>query len=301
MINISYDSHSDLYTDYEACLAFLGGLNTDQTQYPSDMTNFHLYSEIRTDKELLAVKSFFATQNFDKCHLILWSDVDVRGNERLAPFKDHIEFRVFTPEEAVGTPLEAHPNVVSASDSKHYMKSGLLRFLALYKYGGIWYDMDMVLLRDLKPILDQEFAYMWGSETDFAGFGPCAAFMGIQKGSTHAALCMEELIQAPIQPNTVSRDHQMLAKVYRRRPFTVFPSAFFNTEWQINKKHPGLGTKIEGGWFQRTEYSEHLFLDAFAWHWHNSSYKGQTVEAGSKFWLLESLIDQVLKDKAPHN
>jgi len=181
------------------------------------------------------------------------------------------------------------------------MKSGLLRFLALYKYGGIWYDMDMVLLRDLKPILDQEFTYMWGSETDFAGFGPCAAFMGIQKSSTHAALCMEELIRAPIQPNTVSRDHQMLAKVYRRRPFTVFPSAFFNTEWQINKKHPGLGTKIEGGWFRRTEYSEHLFLDAFAWHWHNSSHKGQNVEAGSKFWLLESLIDQVLKDKVPHN
>ena len=204
--------------------------------------------------------------------------------------------------------MDGNTAVLSATDSKHYMISGLLRFLALYKYGGIWYDMDMVLLRDLRPILDQEFAYMWGSETDFVGFGPCAAFMGIQKGSEHASLCIEELIKAPIQPNTVSRDHEMLAKVYQRRPFTVFPSVFFNTEWQINCKTPGLGTAIEQGWFRKTEHSQKLFPEAFAWHWHNSSFKDRAVEPGSKFSRISDLIktklDPALKitaETTPHD
>jgi hypothetical protein len=298
VINISFETRPELYTDYEKCLEFLRTIDDNDYIYPDQLVNFHLYSEVKNDKELLAVTSFFATQNIDKCRLILWSDYDVKDNARLAPFKSLIDFRVFDPiEEAKGTPLDSLTNVLCATDSRHYMISGLLRFLALYKYGGIWYDMDMVLIRDLKPILNQEFAYMWGSETDFYGFGPCAAFMGIQKGSQHATVCLDELIKAPIVPNSVSRDHEMLAKVYRRRPFTVFPSVFFNTEWQINVKHRGLGTAIEGGWFCKTEYSTCLFLEAFAWHWHNSSKKDLVVEPGSKFHLLAERVDALLNKK----
>ena len=138
---------------------------------------------------------------------------------------------------------------------------------------------------------------MWGSETDFAGHGPCAAFMNIRERSDHATICLEEMAKAPIIPNTVCRDHELLAKVYSRRPFTVFPSAFFNTEWQINVKYPGLGTKIEQGWFKKDEYSDWLFLEAFSWHWHNSCFKDHKIEPGSKFDNLNKLTDERLKER----
>jgi hypothetical protein len=298
MIDISYDKNPNLYTDYEDCLNFLGCTREENFSYPIEPVNFHLYSEIRNEKELLSLKSFFATQNLNHCHLILWSDYYIQDNPLLAPFKNRIEFKIYDPVFlSRGTIMEGHTGILEATDTRHYLKSGVLRFLATHVMGGIWYDMDMVLLRNLVPIMDQEFAYMWGSETDFAGFGPCAAFMNIHKNSEHSIMCLEELIKSPIIPDTVCFDHQLLAKVYRRRPFTVFPSVFFNTEWQINKKHPGKGTAIESGWFEKNEYSDNLFPEAFAWHWHNSSKKNLEVKEGSKFFRISKIMDKLLKNK----
>jgi len=300
MIQIDHKTYPHLYTDYEKTLDLLRMTHKKilNPSYPDHTVNFHLYTEVKNEKELLAVKSFLATQNLDHTKLILWSDWDIQKNELLAPFKDSIDFRVYDPMTlAEGTILEGNTKQLLAKDNLHYMMSGMLRFLAPYKMGGIWFDMDMVLFRDLAIILDQEFAYMWGSETDFAGHGPCAAFMNIHEKSEHASICLEEIVKAPIIPNTVCRDHQLLAKVYSRRPFTVFPSAFFNTEWQINIKHPEKGTKIEAGWFKKNEYSDELFLEAFSWHWHNSSHKNDIIEPGSKFYNLNKFIDRHLIHK----
>jgi len=298
MIDISYNTHPILYTDYIEALKFLREIDTNNYQYPDHRVNFHLYTEIKNEKELLSVKSYFATQDIEHTKLILWSDWDIKDHELLKPFKNYIDFRVYDPIElAKGTPLEGDSQQLLAEDTLHYMKSGMLRFLAPYRMGGIWFDMDMVLLRDLLPILDQEFAYMWGSETDFANFGPCAAFMNIHEKSKHSQICLEEMAKAPIIPNTVCRDHELLAKVYRKRPFTVFPSAFFNTEWQINVKYKGLGTEIEKGWFTGNSSINTLFLDAFSWHWHNSSFRNITIKPGSKFNLLTQFIDNRLKEK----
>lgn len=298
MINISFETHPELYTDYEKALEFLRDVKEEHYNYPQHMVNFHLYTEVLNEKELLSVKSFYATQNLKHTKLILWSDWDIRHNKLLAPFKDLIDFRVYYPIElAKETIIDGNTKQLFATDDLHYLKSGMLRFLAPYKMGGVWLDMDMVLLRDLIPVLDQEFAYMWGSETDFTGFGPCAAFMNIHERSEHAHICLEELIKAPIVPNTVCWDHQLLAKVYKRRPFTVFPSAFLNTEWQINVKHLGKGTKIEQGWFNKNEHSSTLFLEAFSWHWHNSCHKNDMIEPECKFYNLHELIDKKLKER----
>ena len=76
------------------------------------------------------------------------------------------------------------------------------------------------------------------------------------------------------------------------------PAAFFNIEWYINRKEPGLGDKIESQWFLNPlENDEHMFLDSFGWHWHNSSKKDFDVVEGSKFRNLEKLIDSKLKEK----
>ena len=77
----------------------------------------------------------------------------------------------------------------------------------------------------------------------------------------------------------------------------MFPSVLFNTEWQINVKYPGHGTAIESGWFTENEHSTTLFTEAFAWHWHNNSYKHSPVEKNSKFDILTRLVNCKLEDK----
>jgi hypothetical protein len=129
--------------------------------------------------------------------------------------------------------------------------------------------------------------------------------MNLKKESEHAKLCLEEMVKTKIVPDSTVLDHVLLAKVYRIRRFTVFPSTFFNTEWQMNTSWDGnnkiydaagIGTQTESGWFVKNEYSDSLFENAFSWHWHNSSHKNNKIEEGSKFNLLQNKIKLKLKD-----
>jgi len=252
MIDISYEKNPELYTDYTKGLDLLSNVKDEDYAYPEGVVPFHVYTEVRTDKELECIKSFLATQNLEKTRLIVWSDYDISDNEMIKPYKDHIELRIYDArEEALGTPLEDHFVWINSdiSDTHHYMKSGILRFLVTHNYGGIWADMDMVFLRDFKAILDQEWAYMWGSEVDFANFGPCAAMMNFKKQSEHSTRCLEEISTTPIQKDSTILDHMLLAKVYRKAPFTVFPSTFFNTEWLLYILDPSLHKCIYENWF----------------------------------------------------
>ena len=304
MIEITLEDNLSLFQDYKQALQLLARIDDSDYRYPEGITNFHVYSEIKNEKELLCIKSYLATQNLERTRLILWSDYDISDNPLIQPYKALIDMRVYDiRQEAKGTLLEHSEKWFGADDTKHYMKSGVLRFLVTHKYGGVWVDMDMVLLRDFKPILDQEWAYMWGAEMDFYNFGPCAAMMSIHKNSEHSVLCLQEILDTEVFPDSTVLDHMLLAKVYSKRRFTVFPSAFFNTEWQMNVDYAdgarhydpkGIGTKTEGGWFKKTEYSNSLFEGAFAWHWHNSSYKNHVVEPGSKFDLLTTRVNDQL-------
>ena len=309
MIDISLQSHPDLYVDFRKGIEFLSKIKDEDFNYPDEAwlptglykkIPFHVYSEVKTDKELYCIKSFFATQNLNHTQLVLWSDYDISNISWLAPYKEHIDFRVFNREELVkGTPLEGHPEWGGKSlniDENHWMSSGLLRFLATYHEGGIWSDMDVIFLRNFLPILDQEWAYQWGSERDFYNFGPCAAIMSIHAGSEHSNMCLEEIAKTPCSGG-VCLDHSLLAKVYRRRPFTIFPSTFFNTEWLINQTDRAFRSLIGHGFDTVNSKEDFLFEDVFAWHWHNSSNKDRPIMVGSKFNLLMERTDKLLKER----
>ena len=300
MIDVSFKKNRTLYEDYEKCREFLQRVDDSEYQYPNEKIKFHVYTEVRTPKELESIKSYIATQDLEKTELIVWSDYDISDQENIQPYKDLVDLRVYSPPEiAKGTPLEGmNAYLYPQDDDRHWMNSGVMRFLVLYKFGGIYMDMDMVLLRDFKPILGQNFAYQWGSSTDFAKeryweedcHGPCAAMLGANKGEEYIESCMQQLIRTPIRPRSTCFDEDMLSHVYRKNPnaFTVFPSPFFNTEWLIGKTDKELSEEVSAGWFSPNDIiSEHLFLEAFAWHWHNSSNKLKPVLQGSKFALLQ--------------
>ena len=316
MIDITLDRHPELYRDYKVALNFLREIKNEDYEYPEEVTPFHVYTEIKDPKELLVVKSYLATQNLEKTKLILWSDYNIEDNELIQPYKDLIDMRTYIPAlEAVNTPLEGAIRYLYPTYNRgHWVKSGVLRFLMIYKYGGIWADMDMILLRDFKPILNQDFAYQWGSSIDFCRerphepdcHGPCAAMLGGVKESDYTRICLEEMLDTDISasaPRTCV-DERLTARARNTmiscglEPFTVFPSAFFNTEWMINIGYPGTAAPIEECWFDKPlENDDHLFLEAFAWHWHNTANQSKTPVPGSKFAQLEDLTNARLKER----
>jgi hypothetical protein len=64
---------------------------------------------------------------------------------------------------------------------------------------------------------------------------------------------------------------------------TVFPSAFFDTEWTAERRFRP---------FTRTSGGPNLYDGAFAWHWHNKW--DEPIEPGSKFQMLEAAMDAKL-------
>lgn len=304
MINIDLKTNPELYFDYREGLRFLRGVRDEDYAYREEVTLFHVYTEVRTPKELLSIKSFLATQNLQKTKLIVWSDYDISGQDNIQPYKGLVEFRVYNPKElAKGTPLEgslSHMKV--GGDKNHWMSSGVMRFLVLYKFGGVYFDMDMVLLRDFKPILGQDYAYQWGGSTDFAKVrpwegdchGPCAALMGATVGGEFINNCMAKLVNTQPTGETCF-DEDLLGKVYREAPFTVFPSTFFNTEWLISKVNKKRSQDSDAEMFDKVMVDpDELHNGPFAWHWHNSHNKHKVVVPGSKFDFLSKLIDEKL-------
>ena len=301
MINLTYEDNASLYFDYRLGLELLRNVRDEDYDYPDEIVNFHIYTEVKNNKELECVKSFLATQNLEKTRLVIWSDYEIYDNPLLQPYKHLITFKVYNArEEAVGTPMEHEHTMLDASDSKYYLKSDLFRLMILHKYGGVWADMDIVFLRDFKPILDQEYMYQWGGDTDFAHLGACATVLAMHKQSEFSYKMLDVVKTMPALGDTTVWGKDTFAKLWREWPhFTIFPSTFYNTEWLISKVDRILSEDVENDWFynKKNTAKDHLFLEAFTWHWHNSSKKTFPIEEGSKFDLLRKRTDALLYKK----
>lgn len=296
MLDINIEKNKDLYTDYEAGLNFLKSLDQDYFSYPDEVTNFHVYTEVNNEKELACIESYFATQNIEKTKLIIWSDYDISNKECLQKYKHLIDFRIYNPiVESKDTILESN-NLLLAKDKKYYLQSDLLRLLVLHKYGGIWIDMDIIFLKDFKPLLGDEWLYQWGSETDFISQGCCGTVMSLKKQSLLSKLFLEEILKSPISAETTVWGKDLFARVYKKHNFKILPSAFFNIEWLIGGHKLELCLKIQDCWFENPIDDEYLFDSCFAWHWHNSSNKNRTIVKGSKFDKLKNMIVKKIKN-----
>ena len=141
MIDISFERNRELYEDYEECIKFLKTVDNSDYEYPQEKVKFHIYTEIKTTKELMAIKSYLATQNLEKTELVVWSDYDISDNPLVQPYKDMVTLKVYDPEmEAIGTPLEGNEKL-KMKDPKYYLQSDLANYffyINMEECGTIW-------------------------------------------------------------------------------------------------------------------------------------------------------------------
>lgn len=287
LIAVSPATHYELYHDWRKALDFC---RTLPDVSPGEPVTFHMLWRERCGrfwptvrrfgrKQALPVKAFLATQDLSACSLVLWSDRDLSSNEWLRPFLPLITLRLYDPATEVrGTPLEAHPKLYGQRDSRAYRDGDLFRVLVLHNYGGVYTDMDTVLLRSLGVFLDQEFVYQWQHFDDM--YAP--AVMRLRRGSEFAQELLRGIVEIP--PGKYNWGRENVKRAIRLgRPIAVFPSPFFNTEWQAE---PGFKP------FRAAPSGVNFYDGAFAWHWHNR-WEAE-VEPGSKFQLLEARVDAQL-------
>lgn len=266
-------------------------------------TIFHFYWRVPKEfgrKQALPVKSAIVTQDLSKTKIILWSNVDLSDNPYVKPLLPFIELKIWNLDQEVkNTPLENSKVVRGVVDDPLcYLGGDLFRLLCLYKYGGVYIDMDVVVLRDFLPILPYEFMYQWGSSgTVPTGGEPIlkqnGAIMRLKQKSILALDLLKELQLTPANPNTTCWGTELYHKVWKKnKNWITFPCAWFNTEWGMSRTIQPFKKNFEGN-----ESSE-LFDGAFTWHWHNKW--DEPIEDGCKFQILENLVENKfnnLKDK----
>lgn len=278
------------YLSLEDSIKFLENLNYNNFEYPKEKVLFHIYTDLKNEKELLSVFSFFATQNQEHCELILWSDYDVSNKEELKKFKDKINFKIWNPiDESKGTPLENF-NYLNVKDNTYYLRSDLMRILLVYKYGGIWIDMDIVLLRDFKPLFNIEFMYQTGKRLNPELDGACATVLSGNKKSEFTTNLITKVSETKFRPynDSLIWGERLFSNLYKNYKFNILPSSFFDIDWFISDSaspYYNLCYKT-----LNVIHKGDLYLNCFSWHWHNSFNKGVEPIENSKFDKIKKYI-----------
>lgn len=223
-----------------------------QQVLPEQVT-YHLYwradLEPLGERQVNLLQSILATQSTATSSVVLWSNnadrllSQPRTAELLKPFLSPVSstaasssrFSVQTVnirKLAESTPLNAHPLLAAAVDKKAWLDGDLVRVLLLHHYGGVWVDMDSLLLRDLRPLLEAEWVTQWDCyDKPYAPLN--GAMMHFFARSPHLCQMMYAMSVEPApRPDSTDWGSLLYHKVWRRtvaagrRPFNILPWCF---------------------------------------------------------------------------
>ncbi|EAU90070.2 hypothetical protein CC1G_08343 [Coprinopsis cinerea okayama7 len=228
------------------CYAFAGIVgsgddgNGEDVATQAQQTFYHTYW--RTDlipfgpRQEYMLKSFFATQPLPDSHLILWSNGDLRTNaiiqRYLRQFPDSFSVKMMEISQlAMGTALEGSDKL-NTNDKKAWVDGDLLRLLVLWNFGGVWVDMDSLLTRSLRPLLEHEFVTQWDCYNK--PYGPLnGALMHFHAHSAYLCEAFHIMDSSPPpRPGSTDWGSILYTKLWRRLvragvpPFKVLPWCF---------------------------------------------------------------------------
>ena len=257
-----------------------------------DKTIYHVYwyGKLKR-KQICCINSYLKTQDLSNTKLWVWLDYKTfELSKDKVPKHSNIVVKKYIPnKESKGTLLEKYPYI--NQDKYLKFRSDIARVIFLYKYGGLYFDLDMILLKNLKPLLGIEFCYTWGSrKTGNNGI------LRIKKKSSLARQIMNKYI------NTVSPfnlNNQSFFLGYNHYIFTkdidimCFPSVMFDPCWILtDTKTKSKYSKLNNfdNFFKTTDENIDTFFDnqIFAYHWHSRS--NAIIEKNSYFEKLENNI-----------
>lgn len=183
-----------------------------------------------------------------------------------------VRWKAYCPqEEAAGSWFAGHVGLLEDDRPKLPARrpaaiSDGLRLLVLARYGGIYFDLDTLFLRDLRPLCGVDFIYQWSNQpfgsnalSHFRPGSPALSALverSLQLGSCHPAalLRFRELASAPGE-------------------LMVFPSFLFDPVWIAHDTAVAVNDYCN----QFDDFFAHqvpmtmggFFPGAYAYDWHN--------------------------------
>ena len=272
---------------YEAGMALSRQLFHDSAESPVRCYRGRLTFHAFWDGELLA-KHVISVQSCwvnhfapaaecgsDERQLLLWTDSEGLNNteptilQQLSALPG-VQLRLLNlSEQSQGTALNNSERLHAENNKGLSWYSDVVRYVLLYNYGGVWFDLDVLWLRPIDPLLlhfeERVMVYTWQSQPYPNG----AVFISLPASSATLAHITELIASRNrgfgFQEAELTFDLPL--------DFLVLPCAWFDADWQSNPlRSPGGGleTFMSARPAGLDHCSVHNFhVGAFAYHWHN--------------------------------
>ncbi len=259
------------YNDVQYCFDYLNRNKTiPENSNLEDKPNiFHCFwsGEI-TDLHVLCLNSLLKTQSIE--NIYLWTDNPNNITESAAylKIKDFVEVKnfdinVFNAMKGAKSIKDslwiAYNKIMKASWSQSNIAylSDIFRFVVLHNDGGIYFDMDIIFLRNLNEINLTRWMSQWGADN-------CgnACLLRLEKGN-NLVDSIYGSFKRPFFPLTSF-------KFENNVDITILPSAFFDPLWRDHQDIPDDAPfKYFDDFFENENWKKDLFPGTFGYHWHN--------------------------------
>ena len=257
-------------------------------------------------KQAFSIKSLLVTQNeFIRSNpdttVIIWtednanataSNVWLQQMESLGVQVRHYNATL----EAMGTPLEGN-KIVSRVYKRTAFHSDWARLIELFKHGGLYFDLDTMFLKDVRPLIAKygEFGYPWITRRGKIN----NAFLHFKKEGA----AITDILTRANKERKATGLHGFTGFLIAQKPkdLNLVPYKVIDFCW-VDKT---LCPHFDFTWFfkplekgsKREQIANKGFSSSFVYHWHNC-WKEPIIE-GSPFEKYEKEFDFVLG--VPHN
>jgi WD repeat and SOF domain-containing protein 1 len=180
--------------------------------------------------------------------------------------------------------------------------SDAVRFVVLHKFGGMYIDADILLLRDLQPFYIHEFAYRWSTRDEFntavLRLHPqsmiSSKLIDLAQGNRNPRKFFPTSIRSYLHPIILNR----------------LPCVFFDPLWIVADGADQQATRIwkltddakdtfETVFHKESELSRRgrtALNGAFAFHWH-ALHRAGKFEEGSFLYHWNQFLESQLLEK----
>lgn len=257
-----------LYTDYaHFCARFTWPIGSREPAPAQPLLYHAIWSGRLTRHHELSLKSLLLTQSAPY-EVWLWLTPETEAAN--GPFLERlrspaVRYRRFDLGPlAVGTPFEGREDLLRRSYP--VFTSDIGRLLIQWKYGGIYFDLDVLFLRDLRPLTNVEFVYRWSNQP----YGNSAVMHYRPQSPTIAALirrgCALGTCYAP-------RLYQFDAINPLVTDLYVLPAFVFDPAWIAHDTQVPINaysTNVTDFFLRQDPVTlETFYPSAYAYHWHN--------------------------------
>ena len=278
------------YTNIDEGILYLKNHTFDYTLPNNEITYFHVYWYGKINRhQLCCIYSYLYSQNLSSTELWVWLDINTYElSESHIPKHPNIKVKKYDPyKEVINTPFLGYKYLDQTKSLK--FRSDIARILVLYNYGGLYFDLDMLLLKDLTPLLDLEFCYSWSNLKKGNN--------GMLRLKKQSKICLDIIEKYKNSVSPFNLHNQSFFLGYNHKyiftndlDLTCLPCVLFDPVWILtDTNETSKYSKLNNfdDFFKTTTENIDNFFDneIFAYHWHSRN--NMKIETNSYFEKFE--------------